>query len=143
MYYVTKRFQFDAAHRLRDYDGPCSRIHGHTYQVEVTFGGAILNPLGMLIDFGEVKKIVQPLIDRWDHRLIVHADDDLVALDNPLFLESVTDMKEGNPTAENMAREIFEEVDREFGTQRERKLRMRSVRVYETPDCWAEYRGYE
>jgi len=128
---VTVRFRFEAAHRLYGYNGPCGRIHGHTYAVEVTLRGETLDWRGMLIDFGELKRVVCPLMDKWDHRLLLHKEDSLTGLLNP-YSYCLFPM---NPTAEVMARMVWEEVKRKLPTG----VHVDNVRVYETPDCWVDY----
>jgi 6-pyruvoyltetrahydropterin/6-carboxytetrahydropterin synthase len=75
---VTKEFHFEAAHALTGYDGPCRNIHGHSYVLSVTVvGSPSVDPdsskLGMVIDFGDLKRIVKKeIVDVYDHALILH-----------------------------------------------------------------------
>lgn len=75
---VTKKFSFDMAHALYGYDGPCKNIHGHTYNLSVTLKGKVIkdntNPKnGMVIDFGDLKKIVKEnILDKYDHALVLN-----------------------------------------------------------------------
>ena len=75
---ITKKFRFEAAHALFSYDGKCKNIHGHNYNLFVTvIGKPISNPknvkLGMVMDFGDLKKIVNTtIVDKFDHSLIVN-----------------------------------------------------------------------
>lgn len=75
---VTKKFTFDMAHALDGYDGPCKNIHGHTYTLSVTLKGKVIennmNPKnGMVIDFGDLKKIVkETILDTYDHALVLN-----------------------------------------------------------------------
>lgn len=77
---LTKEFRFEMAHALEGYDGLCKNMHGHSYILEVTVIGtpiAQLNhpKLGMVMDFGDLKRIVNPLIvERFDHSVSVMAD---------------------------------------------------------------------
>lgn len=88
---VTKLFKFEAAHYLPGYEGPCKVMHGHSYKLEVTVSGNVdldtsnLNAYdSMVLDFGELKKIVQKhIIEKFDHQLI-----------NEIVIED----SEGNPT---------------------------------------------
>jgi len=74
---VTKEFRFEMAHALWNYDGPCRNVHGHSYILYVTLAGEPLNDPdhprnGMVIDFGDLKKIVREnIVDRFDHALMV------------------------------------------------------------------------
>jgi 6-pyruvoyltetrahydropterin/6-carboxytetrahydropterin synthase len=108
-------FHFAAAHRLPRYDGPCSRMHGHNYRVVVRVEGEVDPKSGMVADFGRIKEIVQEhVLSRADHR-------------------TLNDVLE-NPTAENIARWIFETVAPHLPGLAE-------IRLYEVPDCCVTYRG--
>ncbi|MBU1369827.1 MAG: 6-carboxytetrahydropterin synthase [Bacteroidetes bacterium] len=75
---ITKEFHFEMAHALKGYDGPCRNIHGHSYELKVTLTGTPIedtsNPkLGMIMDFGDLKKIVkQQVVDVFDHALVLN-----------------------------------------------------------------------
>lgn len=132
MWKVTKRFEFDAAHRLLGYDGPCSRVHGHHYVVEVTVCGEELDELGMLLDFKELDFIVSGWTDHWDHRTLLCFGDPLNE-----HLEGMPLPSGQNPTAEVMARDLYREVKERIPSC----VRVFRVRVYETPGCWCDYEG--
>lgn len=70
--HISKRFSFDCAHRLMAVpdDHPCGRMHGHTYLLEVEIKGIPDPASGWLMDFAELKKIVQPLVNSLDHRCL-------------------------------------------------------------------------
>lgn len=65
---ISKTFRFEASHILPKHPGKCSRLHGHSYQVQVTVLGSVHPATGFVIDFAEIKKIVQPLVDKLDHQ---------------------------------------------------------------------------
>lgn len=66
---VTRHFEFEACHRLPEYDGDCARFHGHTYKMEVTVEGAVDHETGMVIDFKHLNNIVKEnIIQNVDHR---------------------------------------------------------------------------
>ncbi|MEE4259757.1 MAG: 6-carboxytetrahydropterin synthase QueD [Bacteroidales bacterium] len=75
---ITKEFKFEMAHALKGYDGPCQNIHGHSYELKVTVSGNPIfeknNPkLGMVMDFGDLKKIVkEAVVDVFDHALVLN-----------------------------------------------------------------------
>lgn len=75
---ITKEFEFEMAHALLGYDGPCKNIHGHSYKLKVTVKGKVKNDTsdsdeGMVVDFGVIKKIVKELIvDVYDHSLVLN-----------------------------------------------------------------------
>jgi len=74
---ITKEFKFEMAHALKDYDGACRNIHGHSYEMKVTISGTPVddknNPkLGMVMDFGDLKKIVrETIVEVFDHALVL------------------------------------------------------------------------
>jgi 6-pyruvoyltetrahydropterin/6-carboxytetrahydropterin synthase len=108
-------FYFAAAHRLPRYEGPCFRMHGHNYRFFVALEGEVDPRTGMIADFGEVKRIVQEqVLARLDHR-------------------TLNDVLE-NPTAENIARWIWEVLEPHVPGLAE-------VRLYEIPDSCVTYRG--
>ena len=108
-------FYFVAAHRLPRYEGPCFRMHGHNYRFFVALEGEVDPRTGMIADFGEVKRIVQEqVLVRVDHRTL-----------NDLL---------DNPTAENIARWIWEALEPHLPGLAE-------VRLYEIPDSCVTYRG--
>ena len=131
MYAVTKRIDFCYGHRLLDYGGVCRHPHGHNAVAEVEVRTDVLDGRGMVVDFADVDRIVKGWIDREiDHKMILRHDDPLVAplsaLGEPMYLV------ESNPTAERLARLIFE-VAAEGG------LPVARVTVWETPVSFATY----
>ncbi|MDD3652996.1 MAG: 6-carboxytetrahydropterin synthase QueD [Desulfotomaculaceae bacterium] len=125
MYELTIRTSFAAAHSLRDYNGPCARLHGHTWQVEVVLNGRQLDGYSMLVDFRELKKKTKRIIEELDHQ-------------NLNTLEPFAHSGGGNPTAENLSKYLFERLKSEFsGLQREIKIAL--VRVCESPEACAAY----
>ena len=107
MFRVTRRIDFCYGHRLLDYDGKCKHLHGHNGRVEISLGSPELDRRGMVLDFRDIKQVVSAWIDvELDHRMILHRDDPAVPLlqklGEPLYL------MDRNPTAENIARLIFD-----------------------------------
>lgn len=124
---LEKTMHFDAAHRLYQYDGKCGNIHGHRWKVELkieTFIGAVPKlHLGMLVDFGELKRRV---VDVHDHKLILNSEDPLCTI-----LAGQTDIVqlEGiNPTAENFAMSIARAISA--------YLAERDIAVHVTARVW-------
>ncbi len=132
----TRRLEFDAAHRVMEHESKCRNLHGHRYVAEVTCGAKGLDKLGRVIDFGAVKAVLGTWIDeRWDHGMIVHRNDhEIIQLCKQAGWR-VYEMR-ANPTAENLAEELFR-----LGTEMLWPLgiAIERVRVYETPNCWADY----
>ena len=131
MFRVSRQIDFCYGHRLLNYEGKCRHLHGHNGRVVLTLAGTTLDDRGMLLDFGEIKRIVQRWIDdELDHRMILRRDDPAVSalqeLGEPLVL---TDQ---NPTAENLARLIYEYA-------KQRGLPVVEVCLWETPNCSASY----
>lgn len=129
MFRVAREIEFCYGHRLLGYPGKCRHLHGHNGKVLITVEAAQLNALGMVIDFGDIKRVVSAWIDEnLDHRMILHRDDPVVPhlkdLGEPLVLLDV------NPTAENIARLIADYA-------RQRGLPVAEVRLWETPNCHA------
>ena len=115
MYLVSREIDFCYGHRLLQYDGKCKYLHGHNGRAIISLAAEQLDPLGMVIDFTDIKRVVSGWIDQnLDHRMILHRDDPIVpvlqGLGEPLYLI------DANPTAENIARLIYERA-RELGVQ--------------------------
>jgi 6-pyruvoyltetrahydropterin/6-carboxytetrahydropterin synthase len=131
MFHVSREIHFCYGHRLLDYDGKCKYLHGHNGKAIVTLQSDELDCRGMVLDFGEIKRTLSQWIDDClDHRMILRRDDPAVPLmkelGEPVFL------MDENPTAENIARLIFDRA-------REQELPVVEVRLWETPHCYAAY----
>jgi 6-pyruvoyltetrahydropterin/6-carboxytetrahydropterin synthase len=121
MYTVAARAHYDAAHALRNYEGKCNRLHGHRYVVEVALQTESLDDAGMVYDFGDLKKDLEELADRLDHR----------------NLNEVPPFTEIESTAENQARFFFDEMAERLPPSRASGLLY--ARVWESPGQWAQY----
>ena len=133
---VSRIFEFDAAHRVLGHAGPCAYLHGHRYRLQVVVEAPDLNALGMLIDFGEIKRIVnEQLVSKWDHAALFRYDDPLV----PAVQQAQPDAPErvitlaDNPTAEVMAKTAFQEIAKALPEG----LTLSEVTLWETPDSSA------
>lgn len=107
MYKVTKELRFCYGHRLMNYQGICMHPHGHNSKVEIELKLSGLDERNMVVDFGDIKRVIQTWIDEnLDHKMVLHKDDPLVPflkqLNEPMFLLNT------NPTAESLARLIYE-----------------------------------
>lgn len=132
MYFITKVIEFCYGHRLLHYEGPCRHLHGHNGRAEIVLAADRLDACGMVVDFGEAKRIVKAWIDaHLDHRMALCKDDPFVGLlqerGEPLFL------MDANPTAENIAKAIY-------CIAKEQGLPIFEVRLWETPSSFAAYR---
>jgi len=142
---ITKRLEFDAGHRIPDHRSECRNLHGHRYVLELTLEGEVVDAPGssehgMLMDFSDVKAIaLKHLVERWDHAFLVYEGDRPVRE----FLESLPGHKtvvlDAVPTAENLARIAFETLAPLVRDRYGRGLRLAKVRIYETPNSWADY----
>ncbi len=141
---ITRRLEFDAGHRIPHHASQCRHMHGHRYAIEITLSGDIVctegdAEQGMVMDFSEVKSIAQAvLVDRWDHAFLVYRGDQQV-ID---FLATLPDHKTVVlavvPTAENLADEAFRILDAAYREPYGNRLRLQRVRLYETPNNWAD-----
>ena len=133
MYTVTRLIHFCYGHRLLDYSGKCRHPHGHNGKIEITIRRDKLDKLGMVMDFEEIKAKVQRWVDdELDHKMLLNSRDPLAKMLKNLG-EPVVLMK-GNPTAESIARLIYDYA-------RGKKLPVVCVRLWETVNSYAEYRG--
>jgi len=112
---ISKRFRFEAAHRLPRYQGPCFELHGHSYELHVTLDLPVNAETGMTLDFFLLEAVVKKsVLDRLDHK-------------------NINDTLE-NPTAENIAVWIWDRLKPEFP-------QLAEIRLFETPDSSVAYRG--
>jgi len=132
MFRVTREIDFCYGHRLLNYDGKCRYLHGHNGRAVIVIESDSLDSRGMVLDFSDIKRVVSDWIDRnLDHRMILHRDDParpmLEALGEPMYLVDT------NPTAENIARLIFDYT-------RSQGFPIVEAHLWETPRCFATYR---
>ena len=141
---ITTRLEFDAGHRIPSHKSQCRNLHGHRYAIEITLTGDIIrqenaSENGMVMDFSDVKAIArQAVVDPWDHAFLVYKDDAEVLE----FLNSLPNHKtvvmDAVPTAENMAAEAFRILNGCYKDLYGNHLRLERVRLYETPNSWAD-----
>ncbi|MCK5729656.1 MAG: 6-carboxytetrahydropterin synthase [Draconibacterium sp.] len=138
---VTKRFHFEMAHALFQYDGLCRNIHGHSYNLEVTFIGEPKKEPGhpkdgMVLDFGDLKKIVKTnIVDRFDHSLMVNSlfpDSQMEMLNRTTNRIIVVDFQ---PTSENIVTNISEILQQLMPAG----VSLFSIRLFETVTSFAEW----
>jgi 6-pyruvoyltetrahydropterin/6-carboxytetrahydropterin synthase len=141
---ITRKFEFDAGHRIPNHNSVCRNIHGHRYVLELSFMGLLIDnkqasDFGMLIDFGVIKQLVNiHLIDVWDHAFLVYKEDTIVLH----FLNSMEGHKtvvlDSVPTAENLVCIAFNIV-KNMLSKNQPNIKVVHAKLYETPNCWAEY----
>lgn len=141
---ITCRLEFDSGHRIPQHQSQCQHLHGHRYAIEITLSGDPIETEGspregMVMDFSDVKKIARrDIVDAWDHAFLVYRGDRLV-LD---FLNTIPGHKTvvlpSVPTAENLASEAFRILDQAYQDCYGNHLCLERVRLYETPNSWAD-----
>ena len=142
--FVTRRLEFDAGHRIPDHGSQCRHLHGHRYALEVTLAGDIVreegNPAnGMVMDFSEIKNLARHhLVDLWDHAFLVYEHDEPLVEFLASLPEHKTVILDCVPTAENLAEKAFRGLDAVYRDTYGNHLRLNRVRLYETPNCWAD-----
>lgn len=135
----TRRLEFDYAHRVLEHGSQCKYLHGHRGIAEITVWAPHLDKLGMIVDFSLIKELVGDWIaENWDHNILLHKDDPQL-----LHLRQTEDrkpyvMQAGNPTAEGMAKELYY-VAKRLLDKIHPVIRVSSVRLYETPNSYADY----
>jgi 6-pyruvoyltetrahydropterin/6-carboxytetrahydropterin synthase len=142
--FITRRLEFDAGHRIPNHNSQCKHLHGHRYALEVTLSGDIItdegqSEQGMVMDFSDVKRIAQnQLVDEWDHAFLVYRGDRLVCDFLATLSNHKTVMLDVVPTAENLAQVAFDILDPAYRDTYGNHLRLEQVRLYETPNNWAD-----
>jgi 6-pyruvoyltetrahydropterin/6-carboxytetrahydropterin synthase len=144
---ITRRLEFDAGHRIPNHNSQCKHLHGHRYAIEITLSGDIIategqSEQGMVMDFSDVKRIAKErVVDAWDHAFLVYRND--VAVLN--FLNTLPNHKtvvlDVVPTAENLAKAAFDLLLDAYRDTYGTHLKLERVRLFETPNNWADYSG--
>jgi 6-pyruvoyltetrahydropterin/6-carboxytetrahydropterin synthase len=129
---VTREIHFCYGHRLLNYSGKCSNLHGHNGKAIISLESKELDRLGMVVDFTHIKRVVQAWIDETlDHKMILHRDDpilpELRRQSEPVVVIDV------NPTAENLAKMIYDFAQSQG-------LPVVEVTLWETENSFATYR---
>ncbi len=120
MYEIFVKHHFCAAHKLLDYDGECSNLHGHDWKIIVTARTNYLNDIGISLDFKEFKRKIKAEIDKFDHK----------------FLNEHEDFKGINPTAENIAKVIFNKLSKLMNDEH---LKIYTIEVWESETQGCRY----
>lgn len=145
---ITRRIEFDAAHRVVGHEGKCRFLHGHRYAAEVTARSGELDELGRVIDYSTLKEVIGGWIDEnWDHRTILNENDEILLDPESSMIHAEASeiericgrypfiMPNGNPTAENLATVL---LMTSRGLLADYPGEIIRVRIYETPNCWAD-----
>jgi 6-pyruvoyltetrahydropterin/6-carboxytetrahydropterin synthase len=138
---ITKEFRFEAAHALQGYDGPCKNIHGHSYKLSVTIVGEPVSDVnspkkGMVMDFGELEKIIRKsVIDPFDHSFILNSDYPVEDFNRSGEAFSNVILVGYQPTSENLLIDIAGRIKNLLPSN----ARLHSLRLRETSTSFAEW----
>lgn len=139
---ITKQFTFETGHALYGYDGKCKNVHGHSYKLSVTvIGTPITDPdhvkYGMVIDFGDLKKIVkQEIVDVFDHATVFNKNTPHVELADELKNRGHhVILVEYQPTSENMVIDFADKIKKRLPES----ILLHSLRLQETETSFAEW----
>lgn len=141
---ITRRLEFDAGHRIPNHLSQCRHLHGHRYVLEITLRGNVIQDVtspadGMLMDFGDVKTIAKThVVDKWDHAFLAWKDDAQIVGFLASILGHKTVLLDVVPTAENLAATAFGILAPLYEDSYGNHLKLERVRLYETPNCWAD-----
>lgn len=120
-YFLTKvNTSFSSAHQIHGYDGPCARMHGHNWLVEVEVMATKLDDIGIGIDFKHIKKATNDIIDTIDHRC----------------LNEIPPFTQINPTAENIAKWLYDQLKITLNND---DIKLSAVTLFETDNCSIRY----
>jgi len=117
MYTILVKDKFSSAHNLRNYNGKCENIHGHTFEVELLLELEKLNSIGISIDFKDVKKVLKCELEKLDH----------------YYLNQISPFDTINPSAENIAKFLYKSIKKELAELKE-------VFVWESENARASYK---
>lgn len=139
---ITKQFSFEAGHALYGYDGKCRNVHGHSYKLSVTVIGSPITEighvkLGMVIDFGDLKKIVkEEIVDKFDHATVFNKNTPHIELARELIDRGHNViLADYQPTSENMVIDFAQKIKGRLPGN----IKLHSLRLQETDTSYAEW----
>ena len=138
---ITKQFSFEMAHALRNYDGLCKNIHGHSYKMDITLSGKPLSDEnspknGMVMDFSDLKKLVnEKVISIFDHSLVLNVKTDSHLIENLKQNFEKVVIVDFQPTTENLLSFIAEKIEEGLPDN----IKLNCVRLRETDTSYAEW----
>ena len=143
---ITKKFNFETGHALYGYDGKCKNVHGHSYKLEVTVSGKPITDasnvkFGMVIDFGDLKKIVkEEIVDLFDHATVFNKNTPHVELAKELIDRGHhVLLVDYQPTSEMMVLDFSKKI----GKRLPKHIKLHSLKLQETDTSFAEWFAYE
>jgi 6-pyruvoyltetrahydropterin/6-carboxytetrahydropterin synthase len=119
LYHIFIETRFSSAHSIQRYDGPCGKLHGHTWKVRVEVTSQKTNELGLSIDFKDLKRISDSVVGRLDHQ----------------HINEIDPFQKENPTAENIARYLYREIMKKLSED----VRLYAVTVWESESAGVTY----
>ncbi|MCK9329685.1 MAG: 6-carboxytetrahydropterin synthase QueD [Candidatus Cloacimonetes bacterium] len=131
MYKINVTSSFPGAHKLNHYPGACKNLHGHNWKVRVQLKTSKIDKLGMAIDFGIVKEHLNKLMNKFDHQYL----NDLEWFKSSHNSDDI-DVRFTNPTSENIARVIFEEMQKSF---KDEDITINEVEIWESDNSSVIY----
>jgi len=139
---ITKQFSFETGHALYGYDGKCKNVHGHSYKLSVTVMGAPITDrnnvkFGMVIDFGDLKKIVkEEIVDKFDHATVFNETTPHIELANELKKRGHdVILVDYQPTSENMVIDFAKKIKNRLP----HNIHLHSLKLQETESSFAEW----
>lgn len=139
---ITKQFSFETGHALYGYDGKCKNVHGHSYKLSVTVIGTPIDDstnvkFGMVIDFGDLKKIVkEEIVDQFDHATVFNQNTPHIELANELkSRDHHVILVDYQPTSENMVVDFAQRIT----SRLPKNIRLFSLKLQETETSFAEW----
>ena len=139
---ITKLFHFETGHALYGYDGKCKNVHGHSYKLAVTVSGKPISDtnnvkLGMVIDFGDLKKIInEEIVDVFDHATVFNKNTPHVELANVLIKRGHhVLLVDYQPTSEMMVIDFAEKIKNRLPST----IHLFSIKLQETETSFAEW----
>ena len=132
MYRIRKTFKFPFGHRLSKHEGLCKNFHGHNAKLEVQLMSLDLNENDMVIDFSELKKVVNELIIKdFDHSMVLNDSDKEKINGKKIYLN-------GDPTAEVLSEHFYKILDEYFKVNNG-DIQVEFVRLWENDGAFSEY----
>jgi 6-pyruvoyltetrahydropterin/6-carboxytetrahydropterin synthase len=139
---ITKQFDFETGHALYGYDGKCKNVHGHSYKLSVTVIGTPISDssnvkYGMVIDFGDLKKIVlSEIVDKFDHSTVFNKNTPHIELAKELENRGHSIiLVDYQPTSEMMLIDFAEKIQKRLP----KNIKLHSLKLQETGTSHAEW----
>jgi 6-pyruvoyltetrahydropterin/6-carboxytetrahydropterin synthase len=133
---IAKEFRWEMGHRLPSHSGLCKNVHGHSYRMIVEITGDVRDD-GMVIDFFDLNKVVEPIIEKYDHAFLCSRDDKIMA--DFLSRENMKRVFVEYPsTVENICRDLSFQIGKAMENSGNGNIASINVRLFETPNSYAE-----